>query len=47
MRSGSQGSSDETIAPEELFHPENIGKRLTIDETGLIHGELFSRVSKF
>lgn len=36
---------DETIAPEELYHPENLGKRLTIDETGLIHGELYTIVT--
>ena len=33
---------DEEAAPEELFFPENLGKRLTIDETGLIHGELYT-----
>lgn len=36
---------DAVIAPEELFHPENLGKRLTIDETGLIHGELYTIVT--
>lgn len=36
---------DETVAPEELFHPENLGERLTIDETSLIHGELYSIVT--
>ena len=36
---------DEAIAPEELFHPENLGKKLTIDETGLIHGELYTIVT--
>lgn len=36
---------DETTAPEELFHLENLGKRLTIDETGLIHGELYTIVT--
>lgn len=29
-------------APEELFHPENMGKRLAIDETSLVRGELYS-----
>lgn len=29
-------------APEELFHPENTGKRLAIDETSLVRGELYS-----
>lgn len=33
---------DATIAPEELFHPENLGKRLAIDETSLVRGELFT-----
>ena len=33
---------DATIAPEELFHPENMGTRLAIDETSLVRGELFS-----
>lgn len=36
---------DEATAPEELFHPENLGERLTIDETGLIHGELYTIVT--
>ena len=36
---------DATTAPEELFHPENLGKKLTIDETGLIHGELYTIVT--
>jgi transposase len=36
---------DEDSAPEELFHPENLGKRMTIDETGLIHGELYTIVT--
>lgn len=36
---------DEVTAPEELFHPENLGKQLTIDETGLIHGELYTIVT--
>ena len=36
---------DETTAPEELSHPENLGKKLTIDETGLIHGELYTIVT--
>jgi transposase len=31
-----------TTAPEELFHPENMGKRLAIDETALVRGELFT-----
>ena len=33
---------DEEEAPEELFHPENMGTRLAIDETSLVRGELFS-----
>lgn len=33
---------DETTAPEELFHPENMGKRMAIDETALVRGELFT-----
>lgn len=33
---------DATTASEELFHPENIGKRLAIDETSLVRGELFT-----
>lgn len=33
---------DETVAPEELFFPENLGERITIDETGLIRGELYT-----
>ncbi len=36
---------DATTAPEELFHPKNLGKKLTIDETGLIHGELYTIVT--
>lgn len=36
---------DESTAPEELYHPENLGKRLAIDETGLIHGELYTIVT--
>jgi transposase len=36
---------DEVTAPEELFHPENLGEKLTIDETGLIHGELYTIVT--
>lgn len=36
---------DATTAPGELFHPENLGKKLTIDETGLIHGELYTIVT--
>ena len=36
---------DETTASEELFFPENLGKRETIDETGLIHGELYTIVT--
>lgn len=31
---------DPCTAPEELFHPENLGKRLAIDETSLVRGEL-------
>lgn len=41
MLSGYDGNT----APEELYHPENLGKRLTIDETGLIHGELYTIVT--
>ena len=33
---------DEATAPEELFHPENLGKRLAIDETSLSRGELYT-----
>ncbi len=33
---------DSTIAPEELFHPENMGKRLALDETSLVRGELYT-----
>jgi transposase len=33
---------DSATAAEELFHPENMGKRLAIDETSLVRGELFS-----
>lgn len=33
---------DETTAPTELFHAENLGKRLAIDETSLVRGELFT-----
>ncbi len=33
---------DPVTASEELFHPENMGKRLAIDETSLVRGELFS-----
>lgn len=33
---------EEATAPEELFHPENLGKRLAIDETSLVRGELFT-----
>lgn len=33
---------DESLASEELFHPENMGKRLAIDETSLVRGELFT-----
>lgn len=33
---------DAATAPEELFHPENLGKRLAIDETSLVRGELFT-----
>lgn len=32
----------EATAPEELFHPENVGKRLAIDETSLVKGELYT-----
>ncbi len=32
----------EATAPEELFHPENVGKRLAIDETSLVKGELYA-----
>lgn len=33
---------DETTAPKELFHAENLGKRLAIDETSLHRGELYT-----
>jgi transposase len=33
---------DATTAPEELFFPENLGKREAIDETSLINGELYT-----
>lgn len=33
---------DELTAPDELFHPENMGTRLAIDETALVRGELFT-----
>ncbi len=33
---------EETGAPEELFFPENVGKRMTIDETALVRGELYT-----
>ena len=33
---------DGETAPEELFFPENLGKRLAIDETGLLRGELYT-----
>lgn len=33
---------EEETAPEELFHAENLGKRLAIDETSLVRGELFT-----
>jgi transposase len=36
---------DATTAPEELFHPENLGAKLTIDETSLIRGELYTIVT--
>ena len=36
---------DETVAPEELFFPENLGEKLTIDETSLINGELYTIVT--
>jgi transposase len=36
---------DESAAPDELFFPENLGKRETIDETGLIHNELYTIVT--
>jgi transposase len=33
---------DETTAPEELFHPENMGEHLALDETSLHRGELYT-----
>lgn len=33
---------DPLTAPEELFHPENLGKRLALDETSLVKGELYT-----
>lgn len=33
---------DPATAPDELFHPENLGKRLAIDETSLVRGELYT-----
>jgi len=33
---------DAASAPEELFHPENLGTRLAIDETSLVKGELYT-----
>lgn len=33
---------DALTAPEELFHPENLGTRLALDETSLHRGELFT-----
>jgi transposase len=33
---------DPSTAPGELFHPENLGPRLAIDETSLVRGELFT-----
>lgn len=36
---------DPSTAPEELFFPENLGKREAIDETSLINGELYTIVT--
>lgn len=36
---------NEISAPDELYHPENLGKRLAIDETSLVHGELYSIIT--
>ena len=36
---------DGRTAPEELFFPENLGEKLTIDETSLINGELYTIVT--
>lgn len=33
---------DESNALKELFHPENLGSRLAIDETSLVKGELYT-----
>lgn len=33
---------DPVTAPEELYHPENLGSRLAIDETSLVKGELYT-----
>lgn len=33
---------DPLTAPEEVFHPENVGKRLALDETSLVNGELYT-----
>ena len=36
---------DPETAPEELFFPGNLGPKLTIDETSLINGELYTIVT--
>lgn len=36
---------EKMTAPEELFFPENMGKHLTIDETALVKGELYTIVT--
>jgi transposase len=33
---------DESSAPEELFHPENMGEHLAIDETSLLRGDFYT-----
>ena len=33
---------DSSTAPEELYFPENLGKRMAIDEMSLVKGELYS-----
>ena len=36
---------DAETAPEELFFPENLGKRETIDETSLVNGDLYTIIT--
>lgn len=36
---------DAETAPKELFFPENLGKRETIDETSLVNGDLYSIIT--